>query len=71
MVWRTLTTISTMSDDGGLDGDDDGIDDESGEDDDVPEDEEDDEGTEPGRKEPEQPKEKGAFVCATMTTTRT
>ena len=36
-------------DDGGLDGD-------------VPEDEEDDEGTEPGRKEPEQPKEKGAFV---------
>lgn len=49
-------------DDGGLDGDDDDIDDESGEDDDVPEDEEDDEGTEPGRKEPEQPKEKGAFV---------
>lgn len=48
-------------DDGGLDGDDD-IDDESGEDGDVPEDEEDDEGTEPGRKEPEQPKEKGAFV---------
>ena len=46
-------------DDGGLDGDDDDIDDESGEDDDVPEDEE---GTEPGRKEPEQPKEKGAFV---------
>lgn len=57
-----LENLDDDVDDGGLDGDDDDIDDESGEDDDVPEDEEDDEGTEPGRKEPEQPKEKGAFV---------
>nr|WP_181972462.1 RNA polymerase sigma factor [Bifidobacterium bifidum] len=46
-------------DEDGLENLDDDLDDV---DDDVPEDEEDDEGTEPGRKEPEQPKEKGAFV---------